>query len=236
MSVATDQLIQDLFDGPDAKPALASTGERVADLLRGYLIQGRITPGTRMSEEAFARAFAVSRNTLREAFRLLAHEGLLVHELNRGVFVRELTRSDIEGIYQFRRVLELSAVRSAETHSPARLSAVRLAVTEALSAAEQEDWHAVGTANMNFHLAITALAGNARMDAAIRQLLAEMRLAFYVMDPVKDFHAPYLPVNVDICELLERGSCDEAADRLEAYLDTACRQLLEAFEARGWGS
>ena len=44
----------------------------------------------------------VSRNTLREAFRLLSHEGLLVHELHRGVFVRELDEADLVDLYRLR--------------------------------------------------------------------------------------------------------------------------------------
>ncbi|GGU47171.1 GntR family transcriptional regulator [Nocardioides albus] len=229
--MTTDQQrIQELFDDPDAKPLVVGTGERVADLLRSYLTEGRILPGTRMSEEAFARALSVSRNTLREAFRLLAHEGLLVHKFNRGVFVRELTSADISDIYQFRKMVELGAIRQHRSHTPTRLHAVRLAVTNGLVAAEQDDWRAVGTANMNFHMAITALAGNDRMNATMRQLLAEMRLAFVLMQPIKDFHSPHLALNVEICELLERGNWTAAADRLDAYLDTACQQLLTAFD------
>ena len=231
MSATQDELIRNLFGAKDARPALATTAERVADLMRGYLIEGRIAPGTRISEEAFAKAMSVSRNTLREAFRLLAHEGLLVHELNRGVFVRELTAEDISSIYQFRRIVEPSAARSATKHSSAKLSAVRLAVTEGLAAAERDDWAAYGTANMNFHLAVTALAGNERMNTTIRQLLAEMRLAFHIMTPVEDFHRPYLPLNVEICQLLERDKTEEAAERLDSYLAQSCAQLLAAFGA-----
>ena len=67
----------------------ASTAGRVAEILRSHVTEGRLPPGTRLSEEDIGAALGVSRNTLREAFRLLAHERLLVHEFNRGVFVRK---------------------------------------------------------------------------------------------------------------------------------------------------
>src|SRR3954454_3634165 len=68
----------------------SSTAERVAELLRHRVIEGDLPPGTRLSEEQLVEVLHVSRNTLREAFRLLTHEGLLVHHLHRGVFVPEL--------------------------------------------------------------------------------------------------------------------------------------------------
>ncbi|MEV7428296.1 GntR family transcriptional regulator [Nocardioides sp. NPDC092400] len=226
----SERAISALFVG-DTKPALASTGERVADALRALLIEGRIAPATRMSEEAFASAMGVSRNTLREAFRLLAHENLLVHELNRGVFVRQLTAADIHSIYQVREMIELAAVRSKATHTAAGISRLRLAVTQGLAAAEVEDWSGVGTANMNFHTAIAALAANERIDAMMRRTLAEQRLAFHVMHPIRDFHEPYLPDNERICRLLEDRELEEAQAELAAYLERAEQQLVDAYRA-----
>lgn len=223
-------LIANLFAGVQA-PVAASTAERVVDVLRGYLIEGRIVPGTRLSEEAFANAMSVSRNTLREAFRILAHEKLLVHEMNRGVFVRELTVDDVTSIYQFRTMLETSALAQTDQHTTARKSRIRLAVTEGLAAAEALDWRGLGTANMHFHLAIAGLSGNSRVDGVMSQLLAEQRLAFHVMNPLQDFHDPYLTDNLRICELIEAGDVEQAAVHLRVYLNRACAQLVKAFEA-----
>ena len=66
-----------------------STADRVAHLLREQITDGRLAPGDRVPEEELGRAAKVSRNTIREAFRLLINERLLVHEFNRGVFVRK---------------------------------------------------------------------------------------------------------------------------------------------------
>ena len=66
----------------------SSTADRVAELLRTHIAEGHLLPGARLPEDAIGQALGVSRNTLREAFRLLTHEKLLSHALNRGVFVR----------------------------------------------------------------------------------------------------------------------------------------------------
>ena len=73
----------------------ASTADRVTELLRTHIMEGLFPPGTRLSEEVIGQALGVSRNTLREAFRLLCHERLAVHQMNRGIFVPVLTRADV---------------------------------------------------------------------------------------------------------------------------------------------
>ena len=207
----------------------ASTAERVADLLRQRVIEGDLPPGTRLSEENAGRALNVSRNTLREAFRLLGHERLLVHELHRGVFVRVLTAEDVVDVYRLRRMLETSAVRGAGSAGTARIEDVDRAVRTGERAAADELWGEVGTANMRFHQALAALAGSERVDETMRQLLAELRLAFHVMSRPREFHAPYLGRNREIADLLSAGQHRTAADRLDTYFDDAAEQLVHAY-------
>ncbi len=211
----------------------ASTAERVADVLRQRIIEGALAPGTRLSEETAGRALAVSRNTLREAFRLLAHEQLLVHELHRGVFVRVLTAEDVVDLYRIRRLLETGAVRRAAQAGPELISAVEGAVDDGVRAAGAGLWWEVGTANMRFHQALAALAGSPRVDETMRQLLAELRLAFHVMSRPREFHEPYLELNRTIAGLIGAGSVQEAAERLDAYFDAAEAQLVQAYRSYG---
>ncbi|MFC4786416.1 GntR family transcriptional regulator [Nocardioides sp. MAHUQ-72] len=209
----------------------SSTAARVADVLRGHVTEGRLLPGTRLSEEDIGEALGVSRNTLREAFRLLTHERLLVHEFNRGVFVRTLSTDDIRDVYRFRRILECAALRAATDLSPVGLASVRAAVEEGERAADAHDWAGVGTANMRFHQAIAGLAGSARVDETMRHLLAELRLVFHVMADPETFHRPYLTGNHEILELLVQGDAEQAEQSLATYLDVAETQLLEAVSA-----
>lgn len=206
-----------------------STAERVADALRQLIIDGRLLPGTRLSEHSAGKALAVSRNTLREAFRLLARDRLLVHEFHRGVYVRVLHADDVTDLYRTRRLLETGAIRRAGEASADAVAAIETAVTTAEQAAADERWLDVGTANMQFHQAIAALAGSARTDEIMRALTAELRLAFHAMAELRPFHEPYIALNRDIARLLTSGHVDAAAEALEEYFTTAERQLLDAF-------
>ncbi|MEU8267272.1 GntR family transcriptional regulator [Sphaerisporangium sp. NPDC049002] len=213
-----------------------STAERVAAILRQRITEGVFEPGARLSEESIGAALGVSRNTLREAFRLLSHERLLVHELNRGVFVRRLTADDVADLYRLRRLIECAAIRqglalSGEqgvTPSGEVLAALRDAVHGAERAAAELRWEDVGTANMLFHQAIVELAGSSRLDEMMRQVLAELRLSFLAMSNPRAFHEPYLGRNRDILKLIEAGDAPGAERLLGDYLSDAERQLAQA--------
>ena len=208
----------------------SSTAERVARLLRERIIDGTLPSGSRLPEDALGGALGVSRNTLREAFRLLIHERLVVAELNRGAFVRRLTSEDVVDLYRVRRLVEGAAVRGFQGDDAA-LQALRQAVDDARIAAKEDRWPDVATANLRFHQAVVALAGSPRLDEYMGQVSAELRLAFHVMTDPRPFHEPYLGRNDEILERLAAGDPDAAADVLEGYLRDAERQLVAEYQA-----
>ncbi len=205
-----------------------STAERVADILRDRVAEGYFPPGTRLSEESIGGALGVSRNTLREAFRLLTHERLLVHRLNRGVFVRMVTVADLDDIYRLRVLIECATVRGLGA-PPYPLDAVEAAVAAGERAARERAWQDLATANIRFHQALVALAGSPRTDEVMRGVLAELRLVFHVMDDPRRFHEPYLTRNRGILEALRGGDAGGAEHLLAAYLVDSQRQLSGAY-------
>jgi DNA-binding GntR family transcriptional regulator len=214
----------------DDRPLLGrtSTAERVADILRTRIAEGYFPSGDRLSEDAIGTALGVSRNTLREAFRLLTHERLLVHELNRGVFVRVLAVEDVEDIYRTRRLIECGVVRGLGK-PPFDVSGLEDAVVSGETAAAAGRWKAVSTANIHFHRALVALAGSVRTDELMRGVLAELRLAFHVVDQPRKLHEPYLIRNRQLMETVAAGDRNGAEGLLAAYLDDSREQLVEVY-------
>ncbi|MFC6094288.1 GntR family transcriptional regulator [Saccharothrix lopnurensis] len=203
----------------------STTAERVADKLRDSVLAGHIKPGRQLNEKALGEALRVSRNTLREAFRLLTHERLLVHEYSRGVFVRVPEVADIRDLYAARRVIETGAVRHWDRAPEAARQAVRDSVALGVGRRERDDWSGVGTANVRFHQAVTALAGSSRLDEEMRRLLAELRLAFVVMGDSRVFYEDYLTLNEEMLAHLDAGQVPEAERAMLRYLDRAEEHL-----------
>ncbi|MFE1955352.1 MULTISPECIES: GntR family transcriptional regulator [Streptomyces] len=208
-----------------------STAERVADILRSRIAEGFFLPGTRLSEDSIGGALGVSRNTLRESFRLLTHERLLEHRLNRGVFVRVLSVDDVQDIYRTRSMIECAVVRSLG-RPPYALDRVAAAVAEGQRGAKKREWKVVSTANIHFHQELVALAGSERTDELMRSVLAELRLAFHVVDDPRRLHEPYLVRNQEIVDTLAEGRRDAAEKLLADYLDDSRDGLVEAYTQR----
>lgn len=208
-----------------------STAERVADILRSRIAEGYFPPGTRLSEDSIGGALGVSRNTLREAFRLLTHERLLVHQLNRGVFVRVLTVEDVEDIYRTRALVECAVVRGLG-EPPYALDGLAAAVEEGRAALREGDWKSLGTANIHFHRSLVALAGSARTDELMRSVFAELRLAFHLVDDPRRLHEPYLARNHQILDALRGGERETAETLLAVYLSDSRERVTEAYERR----
>lgn len=203
--------------------------DRLARELRNLLISGELVPGQRLSEAAFSERFGVSRNSLREAFRLLTKDGLLHHEANRGVFVAVPVMATIIDIYRVRRMIECGALRQ----SWARHSAVRTmreAVENAKARREKQDWVNVGSANMRFHAAVVDLADSTRISEFYERVAAELRLGFGLLANPEQLHAPFVELNENIVKLVEEGKAGEAASEMEIYLNLSERTVLKALE------
>jgi DNA-binding GntR family transcriptional regulator len=210
-----------------------SVPQRVAGLLREMIMDGAVRPGDRLSDDDLSNRLPVSRNTIREAFRLLGHEGLLVHELNRGVFVRRLTPADVVDIYRFRQLVECAAIRHAQDAPPSSIENLATHLEEGQEAVDAERWRDVGTVNIRFHRGIARLLGSRRVDETMQRLLAELRLAFHVMDDdPRGLHGPYFPRNQQILRLLQDNELDTAEQQLGTYLADAEQQLITAYKRR----
>jgi DNA-binding GntR family transcriptional regulator len=82
----------------------------VYDRLREGILQG-VVPAGETSQVALARDLGVGRTPLREALRMLQHEGLVISEPNRRLQVASLTADDAEELYIMRITLEAAAIR-----------------------------------------------------------------------------------------------------------------------------
>ncbi|MFY0406276.1 GntR family transcriptional regulator [Solicola sp. PLA-1-18] len=209
------------------RAVMSTSGDRAARAVRDQVVEGRLRSGTRLPEERLAAAIGVSRNTLREALSQLVAERILVREPHRGVVVATPSVEDVRDVYRVRRIVEPAALR--EPPAPGTdVTALALAVDEGRTADAAGDVDGVASANQHFHRAVVALAGSARLDAQMDQLLAEMRLFFHQMSRPDQFHRPYLEQNSDIAELVLAGDRAAAADLLEGYLAGAEEELVEA--------
>ena len=93
---------------------------QIVKALRDLVLGGELMPGTRLTETDLAGRLGVSRAPLREAIRELVNIGLLVSVPYKGLFVRTITRRDLEELYSLRTALEQFAfAQTWDKRSPA---------------------------------------------------------------------------------------------------------------------
>jgi DNA-binding GntR family transcriptional regulator len=209
-------------------PATQTLAERTAEQLRHMITRGEFAPGQRLSEQALSDSLGISRNTLREVFRMLIKEGLVKHALNRGVFVTIPDIAAIIDIYRVRRLIECQALARAYPRHPA-LKRMHVEVDNALRCRAAGDWVGVGTANMDFHMAIVELADSERLNHLFASVLAELRLAFGLLRDPELLHAPYVDMNATLLGLVEAGDFAQAATALDDYLVQSERIVLAVY-------
>jgi DNA-binding GntR family transcriptional regulator len=110
----TDEREVDPLAGPGRRSTRdGDAGARIAERIRAGILAGEYAPGTRIRQEDVAEQFGASRAPVREALRMLEHDGLVVLVANTGAWVATLTLTECEEIYQMRERLEPLLLRYA---------------------------------------------------------------------------------------------------------------------------
>jgi DNA-binding GntR family transcriptional regulator len=163
--MARTTLIPDIrpVELPEARQAIP----RLHAYLRECILNGTLTPGTKLSQVTLAQQLGVSRTPLREVLRMLQEEGLVEIEPNQRTRVAGLDPQELDDIYASRILLETLALSMtmADFGAAGRKEAKRLllAMRRAAKTGEFDTWFA---AHGDYHRLITASAG----DALQRQL------------------------------------------------------------------
>ena len=144
--------------------------ESIADLARGHIqvwiIKGEYQPGQQLKEEEIATRLDISRPPVREAFKMLEAEGLVIRKPRRGVFVSEMTPKDVWEAYTLKAALyemavELAMAAISETQINELEAVVRQ--METCVAAEPVDLLRYQEHHQNFHDQIMLISGNDRL-------------------------------------------------------------------------
>jgi DNA-binding GntR family transcriptional regulator len=160
-----------MLDEPERSTLAAVIPEELAKLLQDEIIQGRLAPSARLTEEEVARRYGVSRSPVREALRLLERDGLVLKAPRRGIWVAPLSVGDLDEVYSCRIALEAVAAEQAARSSDAALKSE----LPKILACMQKTHRAGDVAGFFLHdvqgsKVIYALAGNATLSRLISGL------------------------------------------------------------------
>lgn len=194
--------------------------------LRDEIVEGIWPPGMRLQERVLCDRYGVSRSPLREAYRVIAAEGLLELQPNRGAVVTRPTMTDAVEYMQIVSALQTLAIRRAcEIATDEQLAAIEKLHERMRQASERNQIGPFFELNNEIHEAIVRASGNSALvsmhehaDLHITRLqnLSGAREASPALS--MEEHEAFIGA-------LLRRDANTAAAALEAHLETVAEEI-----------
>lgn len=147
--------------------------DRIAALVRDSVIEGKLKPGERITEDEIASSLGVSRTPIREAFLQLEQEGFLSVQPRKGAVVTELSLQDAQETYLIKGTLEAEAARLAVEYATdediEHLEALNRQM-EKIASAEAKNYRRFLDLNSRFHHNLCEFSKNQKLIRIISTL------------------------------------------------------------------
>jgi DNA-binding GntR family transcriptional regulator len=208
-------------DSPEPIALRAATllPERIAESLRAEILSQRLAPGARLVEHELAARLGVSRVPLREAFRVLAGEGLIAIEPHRGAVVREQSDTELRELFEVRAMFEARAVALlARTRPAAALDALDEMVADMKSAVRKRQRGDYLVLASGFHDTLVAQCGNGLLQQLYAQIRLNLRRYQAVMVQLPESPAQSIREHEAILAAIRAGDAAAASRAAEHHL------------------
>lgn len=210
------------------QPGSRESADLIYRQLRGQILRGERAPGSLISQAQVAKDFGVSRGPVREAFRILDEEQLIVAEVNHRARVSELSIEEIEHLYSLRVITEaLALAASVPQYTPTELDELE-ALAGAVSDPRTAGYEAWEEEHQRFHQMLRLHSGD-RMIESAEKLSAHTHR--YRRAYVNDSHSGWTlgaQEHGEMARLCREGDAHGAAQLLAVHLSRAALTLMSS--------
>jgi len=155
--------------------------EELVDRLRNLVVEDELKPGEKVPEKQLCESFGVSRTPLREALKVLASEGFVVLQANRGARVAQVTRQELENTFPvIARLEQLAGELACEQLNAAEIAWIEKRHAAMIKAHASQDRQSYFQANQDIHQALIRGAKNDILEGHHKLLAARVRRARFM--------------------------------------------------------
>jgi DNA-binding GntR family transcriptional regulator len=214
--------------------------EHAYRVIRERLEGGGVRAGSRLSDNALAKEFGISRGPVREAINQLASEGLIESRPRRGAFVRKLSRRELDELYEVRAALESFAASKAAMVATdkqlAELQRLHQKVLETVKdcrsmpnqIADEKLTTRFLASDMQFHIQIIDSVGNQKLT----EMVKSCKILIRVFTHTHVEHDLRLMVDsaeqhASIIDAIRRHDSSAARDLMMSHILTAGKYISE---------
>lgn len=202
----------------------------VYENIKKAIINGDITPGTRLTETKVSEQLGVSTTPVREAFRRLESERLVQNIPYKGAIVQELSTKEIEEVYQCRLALEVLMIESvAESIDKEGITSLRKLVE---ASKQFSDFPNYETSNTAIHEKILSYTTNETLRAMLKQLheVVYYNRSRYSLSEVRRIEN--YKEHLRIVEALEAKDIEEAKEAMTIHIENAYTYIQRKLNER----
>ena len=193
--------------------------------IRDAILDHRLPPGRKLTEDALGEVFGVSRTIVRTALSRLAHDKVVELRRNRGAVVASPSVDEAREVFDARRALEREGLRRISGRlGPADLDSLRALVAAERRAHGQGDRRAWIRLSGEFHLRLATLAGNAVLAGFLRELVSRTSLIIALYESPGRATCSF-DEHLALLDALADGDTRRAVRLMDAHLET-CESRL----------
>ena len=203
--------------------------EQVASILRSSILSGGISKGQSITLDSIGEQVGMSRTPVREAFQILANEGLIELRQNRCAIVKGISTEAIKDHYEMRILLETEALRRAcERMDDETLNAIKKVNEQGKRAKQAGDTEAYNLANQAFHMTIWEAANSEKLKSFLSLLWNGLSMNYLVT--AQEYATISSTEHDTIVEKLEKKEYEAACDAMRQHIVRSMNSTLQNYK------
>lgn len=185
--------------------------------------------GQEITLEGIASQVGVSSMPVREAFQIMASDGLIKLRPNKGAVVLGINQKTIRDHYETRAILESEAAAKASQEG-ADISDIQNAYVLAEQALRENNHADYSRQNQGFHMAIWEAADNKKIKSILSSLWNGLSMGHKVTE--EDYAKVSIEEHRKILDAIEEHDAETAKWRMYRHIMRSMEDILTRFESQ----
>ena len=210
---------------PAKGPAPEGATERIVGAVTAAIVERRLMPGTKLSEQKLADIFEVSRTLVRQALNQLSRDRLVTLERARGAFVAMPSIDEAREVFEVRGLIEGALARQlCKCITERQIQELRTHLRDEAAAIARTDVAGRTRLLADFHAVLARMLGNNVLAQLLTDLLGRSSLiALMYQSSHSAEHS--LQDHVRIVDALEKRDPRLAARLMEKHISEVEKNL-----------
>jgi len=204
-----------------SKTKVATQDQKIYEHIFDAILEQRLAPGTKLTEEGLGEVFGVSRTIIRRTLSRLTHEGVVELIPNRGAYVAKPNTAAARQILDARRLIELALVERVAERGPQlqrEIKLLRLLIDEEHASSARADTGTAIRLSGEFHLELAQLARNEPMANFLRALVSQTSLIIAMYQTSQQSNCA-IDEHSKLLDAIELGDISAALSLMTEHLD-----------------